>query len=206
MTVWLWIALISNLVYWTIFFTLVARRRWNKPALAVGVLHMLFASLLVVAPIRSLIDPAYIGYQIGLFRFEGRATALPAAIFLLWSLAAAWSAVTDQRGRWLKAIAVGDLLFAGNLGVALLGEYLRGELNGTVIEFGEHLTLAGPLWAGVLMLVFVVPFVASARWAMRRAKAPLPPAPPAPDHQKQHKQNKHETPNLPSLRLANQQP
>lgn len=206
MTVWLWIALLSNLIYWTIFFSLVARRRWNKPALAVGVLHMLFASLLVVAPIRSLIDPAYIGYQIGLIRFEGRATALPAAIFLIWSLTAAWSAVSGKSGRWLKAIAVGDLLFAFNLGAGLVGDYLRGELNGAVIEFGEHLTLAGPIWAGVLLLIFVVPFVASARWAMRQATALPPTTPPKSESKQQDEQDKHETPNLPSLRLAHQQP
>lgn len=186
MTIWLWIALISNLVYWTIFFKLVAHRRWSKPALAVGLLHMVFASLLVVAPIRSLIDPAYIGYQLGLIRFEGRATALPATIFLVWALSSAWSAVAGKRGRWLKAIAVGDILFACNLGVEMVRAYWRGELGGAVIEFGEHLTLSGPLWAGVLMLVFVVPFAYSAFWALRQAKA-TPPAPPLVDQQNRNK-------------------
>jgi hypothetical protein len=70
MTIWLWIALVSNVVYWGIFFFLVSHRRWTKASLAVGVLHMIFASLLVVAPIRSLIDPNYIGYSIGFIRFE----------------------------------------------------------------------------------------------------------------------------------------
>jgi hypothetical protein len=177
MTIWLWIALFSNIVYWTIFFTLVARRRPGKPDLAVGVLHMVFASLLVVAPFRSLIDPEYIGYQLGLIRFEGRATALPAAIFLIWALSSAWSAVAGKRGRWLRAMAMGDILFTCNLGLEIGRAYWRGELGGAVIEFGEHLTLSGPFWVGVLMLIFVVPFAYSAYWALRQANA-TPPAPP----------------------------
>lgn len=202
MTIWLWIALLSNLIYWTIFFKLVTRRQWNKAALAVGILHMAFASLLVVAPIRSLIDPHYIGYQLGLIRFEGRATALPAAIFLLWALSSAWSAVTGKRGGWLKALALGDVLFAVNLGFEFVRSYWRGELSGAAIQFGEHLTLAGPVWAGALMLLLVVPFAYSARWALRTNKVASPP-PPLADQQARKAQRSRG--GLNNFRLAQEQ-
>lgn len=199
MTIWLWIALISNIVYWTIFFKLLTRRQWNKAALAVGVLHMVFASLLVVAPIRSLIDPNYIGYQLGMIRFEGRATALPAALFLSWALSSAWAAVTAKRGRWLQSLAVGDVLFAANLGYAFARSYWQGELGGAAIQFGEHLTLSGPVWAGSLVLLLVVPFAYSARWAWRTAKS-APPAAPVADEQSANNSQTGSGPN--SFRLA----
>lgn len=171
MTIWLWIALISNLVYWGIFFALISRRRWTKASLAVGVLHMIFASLLVVAPIRSLIDPDYVGYSLGFIRFEGRATSLPSALFLIWALSSAWRAVLNTGGRWLKVIAIGDLIFALSLGVSIAWNWFQGKLDGPVIQFGEHLTLSG-LWVALLLLtVLVVPFAASALWAIRRSNA-----------------------------------
>lgn len=179
MTIWLWIALVSNVVYWGIFFFLVSRRRWTKASLAVGVLHMIFASLLVVAPVRSLIDPNYIGYSIGFIRFEGRVTSLPSALILAWALSAAWVAVSNGGGRWLKMIAIGDLIFALNLGAAIAWDWSQGRLDGPMIQFGEHLTLSG-LWAALLLLtVFAVPFVASALWAMRRASVTGKNPPPA---------------------------
>lgn len=99
MTVWLWVVLFSNLIYWSFFVYLLTRRRWNRPALAFGLLHMLFASLLVAAPIRSLLDPEYIGYQIGFVRFEGAWATLPATLILAWALWSAWLAVGRGRGR-----------------------------------------------------------------------------------------------------------
>jgi hypothetical protein len=171
MTVWLWIALVSNVVYWGVFFYLLSRRQWNKAALAVGVLHMLFAMPLVVAPLRSLMDPGYIGYGLGFFYFEGRAATLPATLILLWALGSAWAVVMARRGWWLKAVAVGDLFFAINLGLPFVKELLRRDTSRPLIQFGEHLSLYHPLWALVPLLLFVLPFVFSAWWVFKRSGA-----------------------------------
>lgn len=71
MSIWLWVVAVSHVVYWSMFFYLLARRQWNFSALVFGVLHMLFASALVAAPLRSFFDSDYMGYQLGLVRFEG---------------------------------------------------------------------------------------------------------------------------------------
>lgn len=169
MTVWLWVVLVSNLIYWSVFFYLLTRRRWDAPALAVGVLHMLFASLLVAAPIRSVFDPNYGGYQIGFLRFEGAWAALPATVILGWALSSAWLAVSRGRGSWMKSIAVGDFLFALNLGVGFLLDLVRGDLAETKIQGGEYFTLQGTAVALILFLLFALPFVASGIWAVRRS-------------------------------------
>ena len=171
MSIWLWVVLISNIVYWSIFFYLLTRRRWDAPALTVGVLHMLFASLIVAAPIRSFFDPNYIGYQLGLVRFEGRWAVLPATLFLAWALSSAWIAVARGRGHWMKLVAVGDILFALNLGGGFLLDLVRGDLAESKIQGGEVFTLQGTVAALIALLLFALPFAASAIWASRRAQS-----------------------------------
>jgi len=171
MSIWLWVVLVSNVVYWSIFFYLLTRRRWDVSALVFGILHMLFASLIAAAPIRSLFDSDYMGYQLGLVRFEGRWATLPATIFLAWALSSAWIAVARGRGRWMKLIAVGDILFALNLGGGFLLDFIRGDLAESKIQGGEFFTLQGTMAALIPLLLFALPFAASAVWAVRRSQS-----------------------------------
>src|SRR6266850_8351821 len=136
MAIWFQIALALNIIYWSIFFYLLSRRRWNASALVVGVFHMLFAAVVSVAPIRSLLDPDYMGYGLGVIHFEKRAVALPATLILGWALAAAWVAVGKARGRWMSLVMVGDLFFALSMGVSIL---LDDPKNWT-FQLGEHFT------------------------------------------------------------------
>ena len=132
---------------------------------------MLFASLIVAAPIRSLFDTNYVGYQLGLIRFEGRWAVLPATLFLAWALSSAWIAVAHGRGRWMKLIAVGDILFALNLGGGFLLDFVRGDLAESKIQGGEFFTLQGTVAALIPLLLFALPFAASAVWAARRSQS-----------------------------------
>lgn len=193
MTVWLWIALVSGVVYWLIFCYLVTFRRWNAAALAVGVLHMLLASFGSVAPIRSLMDPNYAGWQIGLIRLEGWAVPLPATLVLVWALASAWLAVIRGAGRWMKLIAVGDALLGLNLIAYLLLELFGGRMASIKIQLGEHFTLAGTAAAVILMGILAVPLAASAIWAGRRAQSGGPQSPLTADTQEEHKKPGQDT-------------
>src|SRR5688572_1962491 len=167
MAIWFQIALALNVIYWAVFFYLLSRRRWNAPALAVGIFHMLFAAVISVAPIRSLLDPDYIGYGLGVIHFEKRAVALPAALILGWALAAAWIAVGKGRGRWMRLVMVGDLFFALSMGVSIL---LDGSRNWR-FQLGEHFTATGVAGLLILLCFFTLPFIASAIWAARRTRA-----------------------------------
>ena len=167
MAIWFQIALDLNVLYWAVFFYLLSRRRWNAPALAVGIFHMLFAAVVSVAPIRSLLDPNYVGYGLGVFHFEKRAVALPAALILGWALAAAWVAVGQGRGRWMRLVMIGDLLFALALGVSLLLD----DSQNWKFQLGEHFTVAGVTGLLILLCFFTLPFIASAIWAAGRTRA-----------------------------------
>ena len=165
MAIWFKIAIPLNLLYWVVFFYIISRRRPRVSALAVGVFHMILAGLFSVAPIRSLLDPDYIGLGVGLINFKGWAVPLPAALLLGWCLSAAWLAVGKGSGRAMVLIAVGDILLALSMGGSILL-----DSSGWKLQMGEHLTIEGYAGAAILLLLFTLPLILSAMWAVRRAR------------------------------------
>ena len=170
MAIWTRIFLVTNAIYWAIFFYLLSRCRRSAAALVVGLFHMLLASVLSVAPFRALLDSAY-RWQLGFVGFGGRMAVIPAFLTSGWTLAAAWITVAKGRGRWMWLIAVGDLLFALNLGAAIVLFPWRGNLAYQKIQFGKGFVLTGMMASLILLLCFVVPPIVSGIWAARRARS-----------------------------------
>ena len=170
MTLWTKIFLVTNIIYWALFIYLLSRRRINAAGIAVGLFHMLLASVLSVAPFRSLLDADY-RWQLGFVSFEGRAAAVPAFLALGWTLASAGLVVTQQRGPWMWLVGVGDLLFALNLGAAILLFPLQGNLAYQTIQLGERFILTGWIASAILLVSFVLPPVLSGIWALTRHRA-----------------------------------
>ena len=198
MAIWFQIALVLNVIYWAVFFYLLSRRRWNVPALTVGIFHMLFAAVVSVAPIRSLLDPDYGGYGIGLIHLEKRAVAIPAALILGWALAAAWIAVGKGRGRWMRLVMVGDLFFALSMGVSILLD----DSQDWTFQLGEHFTATGVAGLFILVCLFTLPFVASAIWAARRTRRDGTAPPLASSAQKDHSGSEKKGKNTNSFRYS----
>ena len=169
MSIWTSIFLVTNTIYWAVFFYLLTRRRWNAAALVVGLFHMLLASVLSVAPFRSLLDSAY-RWQLGFVELDGRVAVIAAFLTLSWTLAAAWITVARGKGRWMWLIAVGDILFALNLGAAIVLFPLRGNFAYQRIQLGGNFVLSGIVASIILVLCFVVPPIVSGIWAARRAR------------------------------------
>ncbi|MFN2510595.1 MAG: hypothetical protein ABR568_04030 [Pyrinomonadaceae bacterium] len=167
MAIWFQIAIVLNIICWAVFVYLLLRRRWNVAALLVGVFHMMFAGVVSVAPIRSLLDADYIGYGIGVIQLEKRMVALPAALILGWALTAAWIAIGKGRGRWMRLVMVGDLLFALSMG---LSTFLDDPENWK-FQMGEYLNVTGVPGLLILLGFFTLPFIASAIWAANRTQA-----------------------------------
>ena len=161
---------VTNAIYWAVFFYLLSRRRWNAAALVVGLFHMLLASVLSVAPFRSLLDSDY-RWQLGFVGIAGPVAVIPAFLTLGWALAAAWITVAKGKGGWMWLIAIGDVLFALNLGAAIVLFPLQGNLAYQKIQLGESFVLSGIIASLILLLCFVVPPIASGIWAARRARS-----------------------------------
>ena len=166
MTPWLWIALLSNTIYWTFFALLLKRKRWTKSGLLVGIVHLLVAAIFSVAPFRSALDPAYPGFQFGLLHFEGTATVLPAATLLISALTCAYLAITKQSGRVMWFIASFDFLVTANQTVSIL----MSPADWT-IQFGEHLTITGFAGAAIMLALFALGPFLSGYWSVKRVGA-----------------------------------
>jgi hypothetical protein len=164
MTTWLWIAVISNAIYWAVFLFLLKRRHWNKTSLVIGIVHLLIAGIFSVAPIRSAMDPAYPGFRFGLLHFEGTATVLPAAIILVWALSCAYLAITRKSGKALWSIAAFDFLLAANQTMSILQ-----SPSSWTIQFGEHFSITGIAGAAVMLVLFAFGPCLSGLWSARRA-------------------------------------
>jgi hypothetical protein len=163
MTRWLWIALISNSIYWTVFASRLRRKEWTKIGLLVGIAHLFIAAIFSVAPFRSAFDPAYPGFRFGLLHFEGRATVLPAAILLGWSLACAFLAISKRSGKILWMIALFDFLLTANQAASILL-----SPSDWTIQFGEHFSITGIAGAAIMLALFALGPLLSGVWSARR--------------------------------------
>lgn len=165
MNVWGWVFVVSVAIYWGVFLVLARRNSPTKTHIVLGVIHMLIATIFVVAPIRSFFDPNYLGFGLGLLRFDGRAATLPSLIVLTWAVASAWLIVGRGRGRAMWWVAGFDLLVAVNSAATTV--LARSDNH---IQFGNALTIGG-LWALVIMLaLFTVAPLLSSAWAVRRVQ------------------------------------
>ena len=160
---------VTNLVFWTVFVCLLTRRRPGFAAAALGVMHMLLAGVVSVAPFRSFVDPAYPGFRMGLLHFEHRAATFPTLLLLVWALSAAFILASRARGWRLWVVAVGDALFAVNQLVDLARSGSGGD-----IQFGEHLTISGFQALVIMAVLFVGGPAVSAWWSGRRALRATP--------------------------------
>jgi hypothetical protein len=164
MNAWGWVFVISAAAYWSVFIVLARSGPRKALPIGIGVLHMLIAMLLAVAPMRSFFDPDYLGLSLGVLRFEGRAATLPAAVILVWALASAWLTVAWGRGRPMLWVAAFDLLFAMNQTAAILRN------SDTSIQFGNALTITGVSAVLIMLMLFALGPLVSSGWALRRVQ------------------------------------
>lgn len=169
MTRWTWVALIANVHYWRPFVHCCTPRQWGWTDLMIGGLHMLFGATHVVVAIRSLIDPEFPGYQLGSLRFEKQSAALPTAAILIWALTTACLVVRRDNGKWLRRFAQADFWFAAVMNGIFLAGWIRGELSGLSLRFGQASPLTGASAAAIPVLVDTMLFSLSALWLLHRS-------------------------------------
>ena len=144
---WLIFAFTLGGLYLIAFVWLIRRRGWSTVAALVGILHLLFATANSAAPFRALIDDMFMGWQIGLLRFEGRAAILPSAIVLAWAVVSLCLCAARPASRWMRLITWGDVFWLVNISAAMLMMLLSGELQKAKIQLGEYFQIGG-LWVG----------------------------------------------------------
>ena len=143
----------------------VAKRRWTKRGLLVGLVNLPVVALVSVAPIRGWADPEYAGFSVGLLQAsQGPMVTLVAGSLFLAALVAACIVVLNRVGRamWLPTVVDGFL--ALNFAIILIGGLVT-DPEGVRINLGEYVSV--PPFATALLLFFL-PLAGSSLWAYRR--------------------------------------
>jgi hypothetical protein len=164
MTVWLAGGIVLSVVFWVAFVRLKGAFKASAAQAWAAAVQVGPAGLLSVAPWRSVIDPNYIGYGLGLLHFSGRSACIPATLILSSLLVSAWILLRFRGGGPYAVPAVVDLLFGANLGLGILGD------EAPRLQLGEHLTLTGAPALALVLVLLVLPFLLVAGWCLRRVR------------------------------------
>jgi hypothetical protein len=173
---WLLFAFALGGLYLIVFGILLHRRGWSAAAFLAGIFHLMFATINSAAPFRALLDGMYMGWGLGLLRFNGRSAVVPSAIVLVWALMSVWVCGWRPQGRWPRVMLWGDVFWAVNF-LALMGMmFASGQLGSAKFQLGEYFEISGPWVALVLFLLLPMNFGLSALWAWRYSQRRLGPA------------------------------
>ncbi len=151
---WLWLAV---------------KRRWSWAGLYASFGCLVAAAFNSAAPVRGLVDPAYVGYRFGLLEAErGVMVTLFAGAIFAGCAISALLAVSRTTGRALWIVAVTcAAMFVVN-GVPTLQSALA-DPSANAIQFGEYLTIPGVVATLIDLVLLTLPFAVGAVWAPRAA-------------------------------------
>ena len=148
------------------------RKRPSRVALIVSFALMLVAGINAAAPVRGWIDPGYMGYVFGLIRADmGPVVTVLAGSVFLSSVVAAVIALRERRGPRLWFVCGTCGVFTVLLGAPWVLSAIQ-DPGGNVIQFGEYLTIPGPMSSVLLLTLLVAPFALGTVWAGRAARRP----------------------------------
>jgi hypothetical protein len=170
---WAVFACVLGAMYVLLFGRLLYRHGLRVAAGFAGLLHVVFATANSAAPFRALLDDMYMGWQIGLLRFEGRAAVLPSSVVLMWALASAWLCARRAETPWMRLVAWGDVFWVVNISTATLWAVRGGSFEQASIQFGEYFQVGGIWVALLLVLGTMLLFGPSAVWAHRQASSAI---------------------------------
>jgi hypothetical protein len=165
---WLYVAGGVSAVILIAWLIALFRGRTGFIGAVVGFAHLFAACLNSAAPLRSAVDPTYVGYGFGLLQGDKGLTvsAMAAAVFVT-ALVGAFSALRGSREATLLT-AVTSSLFLIVLGWPWLQDILQGRHMS--LQLGEYYTLSGPAWAAVQFVLMVAPFAIGLVWSVMRMR------------------------------------
>lgn len=167
---WLYPGFAAFVVYFSIFGFFVSKRRWTRAGLGVGLANMILVSMNIVAPIRGVLDPDYLGYHIGLIHVDpGVWVTITAGSIVVLALSSACFAALNLRGRAMAFVAVVDSAFLILIGFPVMYEGLANSAD-FKIQLGEYLFIPGMIAVLISAMLLVVPIAASVVWSAKRIR------------------------------------
>lgn len=170
---WLYVGAANFILCLGVFLYCLRRGPRGWAGVAVGVVNMLIVALHLIAPIRGVLDPAYVGYGFGLLQVgRGVMVTLVAGAVLIAALSAACMAVSQARRRAMLFVATVDALLFANLTFPIAQAFVEDPSSGK-LQFGEYLTLRGPVMLCVELCIIALPLLLASVWAARRFRGVL---------------------------------
>ena len=167
---WLYPGFAAFVVYFSIFGFFVSKRRWTRAGLCVGLANMILVSMNIVAPIRGVLDPDYLGYNIGLIHVDaGIWVTVTAGSIVVLALLSACFAALNLRGRAMAFVAIVDTVFVILIGLPVTYEGLANSAD-FKIQLGEYLFIPGMIAVLISAMLLLVPIVASVVWSAKRIR------------------------------------
>jgi hypothetical protein len=151
---WVYVGLSLAIIYLAWFTFIISKKKYDKYLLIVGLAHIPYLLVNLVAPFRGAFDANYAGYSFGwiVIPAEGPWVTLVIGFIVISSLIIASKAIlNDMNKLWLWAFAF-DLMLSVMIAFPVLLEVVTNPLEFT-IELGEYLTISG---FAVALLVFVL--------------------------------------------------
>ncbi len=147
------IPLIVFYLGWLIY--LLLKKQYNRNLLIVGLGHMPYLLLNVVAPFRGPVDPAYNGYHVGLIHVPpGIFVTLVAGGMAVGSFIILTKVLLNKMYRYWVFVVMFDLLLSVFIAIPLLVEIVL-DLEGFRLELGEYLQIQG-FFVALLFFLFLV--------------------------------------------------
>lgn len=172
-TNWLHIALMAGLIYAGVFAYFTAKRQWTWAAMTAAMANFMYVLLNLAAPFRSIFDPGYAGYKVGLLQIApGPFVTLVSGGIVVAALAAACVALLNRPGRGMVFVALVGTLLLLAIG---LPELLDGLMAPEAyrIELGEYLQVSGLLAVLLSSALLCLPLLFSVVWSARRMRPRL---------------------------------
>lgn len=167
-TNWLHVGLGAGAIYLALFVWFAIKRQWTWAAMGVALTNFFYVLLNLAAPFRGVLDPAYRGYNIGLYSVDpGPMVTLVSGTILAAALASACFALLNRPGWRMMFIAVVDSLLLLTIGLVEVIDGL-GSPGDYKIELGEYLQIPGLVAVGIIGIIFFVPLVLSIKWSWSR--------------------------------------
>jgi hypothetical protein len=166
---WPAVAGATGLVAVVPFLVLGRGQPWLSIARLVGIANLIVVFVNGAAPIRGLLDPAYVGYGFGLLSAEkGLPVTLMAGPLVIMSAVAAWICARNRSGALMLLVAATCVFHTGNIGLPLIESLVRDPAS-VEMQFGEYFTLPAAVAIPTLVSLMVLPFLLGSAWALSRA-------------------------------------
>jgi len=167
---WLYVGLLAFIVYVGIFTYFVLKRRWTWVGLGIGLGNLLVVLLNLVAPFRGVLDPDYLGFNLGLIHVApGILVTVVSGSIVIGCLASACFAVLNLRGRTMVIVAFIDLVLLILVGLPVLVDGLANPAE-SKIQLGEYLVIPGMVSVIISGLLFTLPLLAGVVWSAKRMR------------------------------------